>query len=177
MLEPERTLFLAEKGGRQLDVIRAADAFRIFATMNPGGDFGKKELSPALRNRFTEIWVPALTDELDLLQIIHDRLALPDRAVAQAFAKMMLQFVGWFNGAHGHRRFLSLRDILSWVAFINSTLSHASASASASASSLSSSSSISPDEAFMHGACLVLLDGLGIGTGDSEASTKKLREA
>lgn len=25
--------------------------------MNPGGDFGKRELSPALRNRFTEIWV------------------------------------------------------------------------------------------------------------------------
>jgi midasin len=29
--------------------------------MNPGGDFGKRELSPALRNRFTEIWVEPLT--------------------------------------------------------------------------------------------------------------------
>jgi midasin len=29
--------------------------------MNPGGDFGKRELSPALRNRFTEIWVEAIT--------------------------------------------------------------------------------------------------------------------
>ena len=29
----------------------------MIATMNPSGDFGKKELSPALRNRFTEIWV------------------------------------------------------------------------------------------------------------------------
>lgn len=29
--------------------------------MNPGGDFGKKELSPALRNRFTEIWVEPIT--------------------------------------------------------------------------------------------------------------------
>lgn len=25
--------------------------------MNPSRDYGKKELSPALRNRFTEIWV------------------------------------------------------------------------------------------------------------------------
>ncbi len=25
--------------------------------MNPSGDYGKRELSPALRNRFTEIWV------------------------------------------------------------------------------------------------------------------------
>ena len=24
--------------------------------MNPAGDFGKKGLSPALRNRFTEVW-------------------------------------------------------------------------------------------------------------------------
>jgi midasin (ATPase involved in ribosome maturation) len=24
----------------------------FFATMNPGGDFGKRELSPALRSRF-----------------------------------------------------------------------------------------------------------------------------
>jgi len=34
--------------------------------MNPGGDYGKKELSPALRNRFTEIWVPAVNDLDDL---------------------------------------------------------------------------------------------------------------
>jgi midasin len=29
----------------------------VIATMNPSGDHGKKELSPALRNRFTELWV------------------------------------------------------------------------------------------------------------------------
>lgn len=28
---------------------------RVMATMNPGGDFGKRELSPALRSRFTEV--------------------------------------------------------------------------------------------------------------------------
>ena len=43
------------------------------ATMNPGGDFGKKELSPALRNRFTEIWVPAIADEEDIRNIISAR--------------------------------------------------------------------------------------------------------
>jgi len=49
--------------------------FRFLATMNPGGDFGKKELSPALRNRFTEIWVPSITDRENLSQIIEQRLA------------------------------------------------------------------------------------------------------
>ncbi len=33
------------------------------STMNPGGDFGKKELSPALRNRLTEIWCTAVDDD------------------------------------------------------------------------------------------------------------------
>ena len=50
VLEPERTLLLAEKGasisasGHDVDVIIAKDTFRVIATMNPGGDFGKKEV-------------------------------------------------------------------------------------------------------------------------------------
>ena len=51
VLEPSRTLVLAEKGDDNSHVesriIQADDGFRIFATMNPGGDFGKRELSPA----------------------------------------------------------------------------------------------------------------------------------
>jgi midasin (ATPase involved in ribosome maturation) len=52
--------------------------FRLLATMNPGGDFGKKELSPALRNRFTEVWVPAITNLDDLRSIVQDRLPHQD---------------------------------------------------------------------------------------------------
>ena len=49
VLEPERRLLLAEKGGgggasNHVDHITAADGFQVFATMNPGGDFGKKEV-------------------------------------------------------------------------------------------------------------------------------------
>ena len=42
--------------------------------MNPGGDYGKKELSPALSNRFTTIWVPAVEDEGELRAILESRL-------------------------------------------------------------------------------------------------------
>lgn len=38
---------LAEKGSGDNDdveLIRAAESFRLVATMNPGGDFGKKEV-------------------------------------------------------------------------------------------------------------------------------------
>lgn len=42
--------------------------------MNPSGDFGKKELSPALRNRMTEIWVESYFQQSDLIELyqIHD---------------------------------------------------------------------------------------------------------
>lgn len=41
---------LVEKGGgdtEDVELITAAPAFRLVATMNPGGDFGKKEVSLA----------------------------------------------------------------------------------------------------------------------------------
>ncbi|KAK3754826.1 hypothetical protein QZH41_002147 [Actinostola sp. cb2023] len=51
VLEPERTLVLAEKGSegggvndKDVDIIVASGQFRVVGTMNPGGDFGKKEV-------------------------------------------------------------------------------------------------------------------------------------
>jgi midasin len=82
VLEPSRTLTLAEKGGAGAEVIRAAPGFRLLATMNPGGDYGKRELSPALSNRFTQIWVPPIQDEQELAAILASRMTgmpcLPD---------------------------------------------------------------------------------------------------
>jgi hypothetical protein len=39
------------------ECITAAPGFRVFATMNHGGDLGKQELSPAMSNRFTKTWI------------------------------------------------------------------------------------------------------------------------
>ena len=74
VLEPSRTITLAEKGGDGEATVVAHPDFRIIATMNPGGDFGKKELSPALSNRFTSIWVPAVEDMDELRCIVCSRL-------------------------------------------------------------------------------------------------------
>ena len=74
MLEPGRTLTLAEKAGQGAEVITAAPGFRLVGTMNPGGDYGKKELSPALSNRFTQIWVHAIEDQAELAAIIQSRI-------------------------------------------------------------------------------------------------------
>jgi midasin len=111
VLEPGRTLVLAEKGGTDIDeaTLKANDMFHVVATMNPGGDFGKKELSPALRNRFTEIWVPPLDDRQDLLHIIdsswkHDEL--------RQCGEKILDFFDWFGQRIGDTAGMGLRDIL-----------------------------------------------------------------
>jgi hypothetical protein len=52
-------LTLAERGGEGAEVVVGAPGFLVLATMNPGGDFGKKELSPALSNRFTQVGLAA----------------------------------------------------------------------------------------------------------------------
>jgi hypothetical protein len=74
VLESGRSITLAERGGAGAEEILAAPGFRIVATMNPGGDYGKRELSPALANRFTSIWVPAIDDINELRDILDARL-------------------------------------------------------------------------------------------------------
>ncbi len=56
LLEFERKILIETEGLEMTQEIKANENFMLIATMNPSGDHGKKELSPALRNRFTEIW-------------------------------------------------------------------------------------------------------------------------
>ena len=111
VLETGRTIVLAEQGGNDSEIpaIRAADNFKLVATMNPGGDYGKKELSPALRNRFTEIWVPPITDRRDLECIV---ATLWENEALRPFTEPVLDFIEWLCGVVGDRSFANLRDIL-----------------------------------------------------------------
>ncbi|KAI3975195.1 hypothetical protein MKX01_020596 [Papaver californicum] len=154
VLEPERKLFLAEKGGPDLESRTADGNFFLLATMNPGGDYGKKELSPALRNRFTEIWVPSVSNPNELQLIAEQKLH--DQAI---FLKdPVVKFWGWFNQLQTGRS-LTIRDLLSWVDFINVA-----------------EESLGPNYAFLHGAFLVLLDGLSLGTSMSMHNAAELRK-
>ncbi|KAK5990072.1 Midasin [Cladobotryum mycophilum] len=116
VLEPQRTLLLAEKGVDN-SFVKGSDGFQFFATMNPGGDFGKKELSPALRNRFTEIWVPPLSGSDDIYDIVREKL---DKS-AKAHVKAMVQFAAWFGEIFRPMATtpFSVREVLAWVQFIN----------------------------------------------------------
>ncbi|KAL0028971.1 hypothetical protein WJX77_009058 [Trebouxia sp. C0004] len=158
VLEPGRTLTLAEKGGAGAEVITAAPGFRLVGTMNPGGDYGKKELSPALSNRFTQIWVPAIQDQAELAAIIQSRIT--DSAVRQAIADRLLDFWTFYKANAGSaRNGMSVRDLLAWVRFINAAAPH-----------------IGTEAAYAHGSHLVLLDGIGLGVGMPLQVAQALRE-
>ncbi|XP_062201313.1 midasin-like isoform X2 [Phragmites australis] len=154
VLEPERILSLAEKGGSVLEKIVAHPNFFILATMNPGGDYGKKELSPALRNRFTELWVPAVTDVDELKSITLGRFA---KAELSCYGDCIVSFWNWFNQLHIGRT-LTIRDLLSWISFINVTQQN-----------------LGSQQALIHGLFLILLDGLSLGVNVSKTEATKLR--
>lgn len=147
VLEPERTLFLAEKGSDDAS-ITALEGFQFLATMNPGGDYGKKELSPALRNRFTEIWVPSMEDFEDVKQIVNSKLNDDVKSLTHS----IVEFSEWYGkrmgGGDATSGVISLRDILAWVIFINSAYSNG----------------VEPSSALLHGACMVFIDSLGTHT-------------
>ena len=140
LLEPERTLLLAEKGPINSSVV-AATGFQFLATMNPGGDYGKRELSAALRNRFTEIWVPPLTDDQDILPILRSKLqsSIPDAA------QVMTHFARWFKTSfeNSTTSSISLRNLLSWSDFVRAT------------------TYLTSYESVVHGAAMVYIDTLG----------------
>ncbi|KAJ3035683.1 AAA ATPase midasin [Rhizophlyctis rosea] len=151
VLEPSQLLVLAEKGGKEVEELHGSEGFRFLATMNPGGDYGKKELSPALRNRFTEIWVPPVAGREDCWMIISKKFeaAVDDvRGLRDhPWADRMLDFVEWFAGQLRRSResVISLRDILAWVGFLCGV-----------------GKKVGAAEAFVHGGCMVFVDGIGV---------------
>lgn len=176
VLEPSRALLLSEKGSlfsEDCDVlapeeVKAKDPFVVLATMNPGGDFGKRELSPALRNRFTEIWMPQPHSLEDYVPII-DKIFAPasfesddkhDDSVLQVLTRFLSCLLSEEYSVDdvntkiliSKKQFeLTLRDLKSWCIF---------------ASEVSIRSKLPSLLALVHGARLVFLDGLSVGSAD-----------
>lgn len=154
---------MAEKGiepshGTEDTVIKADEKFTFIGTMNPGGDFGKKELSPALRNRFTEIWCEGCTARNDLHDIIMHNLSVDSRTTKESVATAILNFTEWLRTTDTGKKFtVSIRDVLTWVNFINTCTSDGALM-----------SKLAIGEAYYHGACLSYIDSLGSGCTGSE---------
>ncbi|KDR17835.1 Midasin, partial [Zootermopsis nevadensis] len=183
LLEPERKLLLAEKGSGGTDqsfIVTANPNFHFIGTMNPGGDYGKKELSPALRNRFTEIWCESCTDRNDLLAVVEHNLS-PGLLLgnqedgSSGVGSCLLDFIEWFTSTDIGKRFtVSVRDILSWVNFINVCTQDQNGT-----NEIDGTRKLDLATAYIHGACLTFLDsfGSGITSVDSTTNLKALHKA
>ena len=141
VLEPGRSILLAEKGTESSSIM-ATGGFQFLATMNPGGDHGKRELSAALRNRLTEIWVPQLDAHDDVLIILQHKL----EARTRALAPVMVEFAMWFVQMYRTASLtpgVPLRDLLAWAEFVDRQ------------------AHLSIGQALTHGASMVFIDALG----------------
>jgi midasin len=152
LLETERSILVSENSANEhSDVICAHVNFRIFATMNPGGDYGKKELSGALRNRFLEIWCPSehLLDEFEVL-IDYSISRSLDEITRKYINQIMCNFIKWLKEQpFSLNIYISIRDLILWTKFINKTVVNAEID-----------SSLNPYAALIHGACLIFIDSL-----------------
>ncbi|KAL7735504.1 hypothetical protein ACLKA6_010538 [Drosophila palustris] len=135
ILEPERSVLLAEKGGVVEEdvesdnlskdfVVQAKTGFQFLATMNPGGDFGKKELSPALRNRFTEVWCVPSDNKSDLVEIAYNCMhrGVSDHTEGSLkhthkIAEYLVEVVLFIRDSNEKFKF-SVRDILAWANYM-----------------------------------------------------------
>lgn len=152
---------MAEKGLKLTDeednsTVMADEKFVFIGTMNPGGDYGKKELSPALRNRFTEIWCEPCIAMNDLNDIIIHNLDTKLLDYKQLIAKAILSFIQWLPTTDvGKKLVVSIRDILTWLHFINIC-------------TCNETMKLNISDGYYHGACLTYIDSLGSGLTSSE---------
>eukprot|EP01084_Bolivina_argentea_P162990 283596_1 len=176
VLEPQQSLVLTEKNGVDVgesggesgvsEVLYAKDGFAVLATMNPGGDFGKRELSPALRSRFTEIWVPQISDAVDLEAMLIKVVGGRTNDSKEGVVKAMMRTAGVHipekdpslfdhrgnnpSTADNNRRpqiELSLRDLLAWAQFIKAA---------------DEMEDMDTWHAYAHGAAMTILDRMGL---------------
>ena len=139
LFEQERTLLVAENTQNDvIDEVTVKDDFRVVATMNPSGDYGKKELSIALRNRFTEIWCPSDVNKQDIKEVVEKCIEAKtacDEKVKQWICEFILKFLKDLK--------ITIRDLKSWIEFI-----------------YSSTHQLEIEQAYVEGAWLVFLDSI-----------------
>lgn len=137
-------MLIAEKPSAEENAtVTAHDNFMFVGTMNPGGDYGKKELSPALRNRFTEIWCEGFVSLDDLRCIMVHNLR---EEFKEGVSTAIIEFLEWLQTTEiGKKLVVSVRDVLTWVNFVNHC------------------EDLEIGDAFFHGAALSYIDGLGSG--------------
>ena len=166
VLESSRTLTLAEKGGNEVLIITHPN-FRFYSTMNPGDDYGKSELNPALRSRFSEICVSGLNSDEDIILIITEMLPNLnniDEIKSEEIATLMVEYMKWMNQESLTNTMIGIKvsicEVLSWAKFLVNW---------------NCMNTLDVYVAFVHGVQMLILDDLGIGLPLSRIQVLKLK--
>ncbi|KAL0216461.1 hypothetical protein P9112_008645 [Eukaryota sp. TZLM1-RC] len=161
VLEAERSLTVnsSSEDDSNSRFIESHDSFRIIATMNPAGDYGKKELSPALRNRFCEIWVPDIGDLDDIRLVITAKLVDLGN-LASICGCILTEFFQYTVSVTPSSVCFSIRDLLAWTEFL-----------------LFNSNKIPLEFCLLHGACIAIIDTIPIRAALSTTHATKLTDA
>jgi midasin len=100
--------------------------------------------------------VPSISFEEDLFPIIKEKLHTD---LKDSFPKLIIEFVNFLKNLRT-KRSISVRDIVSWVEFMNLSYSKLK---------------INRWESYIHGAEVVFLDGIGVGTDSNEKSRLSIK--
>lgn len=85
LLDDDKMIVLAENDG---EIVRPHEDFRLFATMNPSGDYaGTREMSKALMSRFPLVLTASYPKEDEEVKIVVERTSLK-KDIAQAIVKI-----------------------------------------------------------------------------------------
>ncbi|ETB59795.1 hypothetical protein YYC_03183 [Plasmodium yoelii 17X] len=163
VFEYERTLILTEKGGSNVKTLKAHDTFFFIGTMNPCGDFGKKELSQTLKNRFTEIFVQTYTyDSDDFYYLILKQIKFTKKKnIKHNFAKCLCNLFQEISQSRLLSSYvtLSIRDAIKWITFMNLYINRRKKQEkNKNILSLNKLKQLCI-ESFYHSGCLILIDG------------------
>ncbi|UKK01110.2 hypothetical protein MACK_001923 [Theileria orientalis] len=109
---------LQQDQGSEVEQIRCVYShkdFRLFGSMNPGNDFGKKELSPSLSNRFTQIYVPPIPiTELTILTNIlkyHNE----NRVIEDWFVNSTKEIIEYLIAKNiNNENYITIRNLIIW---------------------------------------------------------------
>lgn len=153
VLDVGRSVTLAEKGKEPPETVIAHPNFRMVATMNPGGDYGKKELSPALANRFTQIWVPPINELSEWACIVDAKM--DSKNGKHEWNRTLIDFAERFRKCTtGLPMSITVRDLLAVIQFVNQT-----------------KEAFGGWTALVHGISMVFLDGLELHLGTQGTET------
>lgn len=88
--------------------------------MNPPGDYGKKDLSRAFKNRFTEIYCPSLLSDFAAIEnILKNRLIDSNYTENADLISKVIAELTTTSLETKQNKFFTLRDIIAWCDFIS----------------------------------------------------------